>query len=99
MEFNLFIALIAVFLNIILSMVIPCLLKDSDQSFIVDIKKVFTNNKDLILVSSLILGLTVYLALMIGPSLNTGFGDIVSKSVDTAQDNMPLKYFLRLRSN
>ena len=98
MDYNLFIAFIAVLLNMILCTIIPCLLKDSDKSFLADIKKVYTNNKDLILVCSLIYGLTVYIALTIGPSLNITFNNMLGIPVNESQ-NIPLKYLINLRSN
>ena len=109
MDFHLFIAFIAVLLNIFLSIIIPCLLKESDQSFLNDFKKIFNTNKGLILANNIILFLIVYITLKIAPSLNTGFSEMtgipmsngsMDNNYNIRHDNiMPLKYLFKLRSN
>lgn len=69
MEPEFFIALVGALVNMVLSVIIPCLLKKSDQSFLVDIKKVFQTNREVIFASSLIVAITIYLALTISPEL------------------------------
>ena len=113
MDIHIFIAIIAVLLNLLLATVIPCLIKDSDQPFINDMKKVFNTNKELILSSSIILGITVYLALKITPLLDSSFTDMTGISFDKnimkgrfnnnvnfyqPDQTDQLKYLLRLRS-
>ena len=62
---NLIISIVAGLINLVLSAMIPCLLKDSNVNFLTNIKKVFSNNKELILTSSLIVVILVYLSLSI----------------------------------
>lgn len=69
MEPEFFIALVGALVNMVLSVIVPCLLKKSDQSFLVDIKKVFQTNREVIFASSLIVAITIYLALTISPEL------------------------------
>jgi hypothetical protein len=69
METEFFIALVGALVNMVLSVIIPCLLRKSDQSFLVDIKKVFQTNREVIFASSLIVAITIYLALTISPEL------------------------------
>ena len=91
MDIHIFIALIAVLINLVLSTVIPSLLKEKDnesnQTFMSDIKKVFITNKQLIVSSSLILGLIVYIALKIAPSINNTFTDLTGMSFNNNNNN------------
>ena len=59
----------AMLINLLLSLIAPCLLKDMNQSFLLNMKKVFNMNKQLILTSTLIVGIVTYLALQISPLL------------------------------
>ena len=54
-----------------LSMIVPCLVKKtkSTNSFLEDIKKVYDVNRQVILTSSLIVALTVFLALKVSPEI------------------------------
>ena len=70
MEYELFVALVGALLNMVLSVIIPCLLKKSDQSFLNDVKKVFQTNREVIFASSLIVAITIYLALSVSPELS-----------------------------
>jgi len=112
MDFNLFISFIAVLLNIFLSIVIPCLLKDSEQTFLNDFKKVFNTNKELILASNIILFITVYISLQIAPSLNIGFSNFTGIPINNnsginndfinnpeLSNLIPLKNLFKLRLN
>jgi hypothetical protein len=76
MDFDLFVAITAVFINLILSTIIPCLLKESNEPILVDIKNVFKNNKKLIITSSIVVGFIVYLTLKIADSLDTPFSNM-----------------------
>ena len=64
MDRYIFISIIAALFNIVLSSVLPCMLKNTNIPFSENIKKVFSNNKELILTSSIIVGILVYLALI-----------------------------------
>jgi len=75
MEYELFVALVGALLNMVLSVIIPCLLKKSDQSFLNDIKKVFQTNREVIFASSLIVAITIYLALSVSPDLSGMLSD------------------------
>ena len=65
---HLLIAVLAGVINMVLSVVVPCLLKSSNQPFLVSVKKVFQTNRNLILLSSITVGIMVYLALALAPS-------------------------------
>ena len=71
MEYHFFVALVGALLNMILSVTIPCLLKKSKQPFLNDVKKVFQTNREVIIASSLIVAITIYLALRVSPDLQS----------------------------
>jgi hypothetical protein len=65
----LIIALVGALINMILSLVVPCIIKDSQVPILVNIKKVYTTHKQTILTSSVIVFITIYLALKLTPTL------------------------------
>lgn len=60
---HLVIALIAALLNALLASTVPCLLNKYEGPMITEVKNVYKNNKQVIITSSLIIAVTVYLAL------------------------------------
>jgi phosphotransferase system glucose/maltose/N-acetylglucosamine-specific IIC component len=70
MDPHILIALVSGLLNMALSIIVPCLIKKSEQPFLQDVKKIFELNQQVIITSSVIIVLTVYLALKITPDLN-----------------------------
>lgn len=69
MDMHIFVAFIAALLNMAFSMTIPTLIKKTDQPFLTEVKKVFDVNRQVIITSSLIVGITVYLALKVANEL------------------------------
>jgi len=65
----LIIALVGALINMILSLVVPCIIKDSQVPILVNIKKVYTTHKQTIITSSVIVFITIYLALKLTPTL------------------------------
>lgn len=72
MDPHIFVALVGGLLNMALSVTVPCLIKKTEQPFLQDVKKVFEVNRQVIITSSLIVALTIYLALKIAPELDLG---------------------------
>jgi len=70
MDSHILVALVGGLLNMALSVTIPCLIKKTEQPFLKDVKKVFEVNRQVIITSSLIVALTIYLALKIVPELD-----------------------------
>ena len=64
---HLFIAIVAAFVNIILSLFIPPLISDSDLPFTQEIKNHYDSNKNIILVSSFLTIVLVYISLKVSP--------------------------------
>jgi len=73
LENKLLVSITAGFLNMLLSIIIPCLIKKVKQPFMVKVRTVFNNNKKLILTSSLLISILVFLALTITDELNDVF--------------------------
>jgi hypothetical protein len=68
MDKHLFYALLGGAINVVLSSSIPCLINKKDKSFFGEMKQVYETNRKSILVSSLIIVITIYVVLKIGPS-------------------------------
>jgi hypothetical protein len=62
---HLVIALIAALLNAVLASTVPCLLNKYEGPMVTEVKNVYKNNKQVIIASSLIIAVTVYLALSV----------------------------------
>ena len=56
------IALVGALINMILALIIPCLLKDTHQPILVNIKKVYNTHRQVLITSSVIVFITIYLA-------------------------------------
>lgn len=82
---HLLVAIVAALLNFMLSLIVPTLLKDSDLPFATEIKKNYENNKDIILVSSVITIVFVFVSLKITPyvksNLFSNMADLNSQTI------------------
>ena len=67
---HILVAILAAVLNVILSSIVPCLLKKSNETFLQQVRKVFETNRQVILTSSLIVGLTTFVALKLADEIN-----------------------------
>jgi hypothetical protein len=111
MDSHIFIALVGGLVNMALSVTVPCLVKKTNQPFLNDVKKVFELNRQVIITSSLIVALTIYIALKIAPDFYetigqlTGIGDSSSYNLTHRpvivdfQSNPQLKNLVKLISN
>ena len=59
-----------------LSVTVPCLVKKTEQPFLQDVKRIFELNRQVIITSSVIVALTIYLALKIAPELGMTMNDM-----------------------
>jgi len=71
MDQNILIALLCGLVNMALSIVMPCMLKKTKDPLMSGFKKVFDTNREVIVVSSLIVAITAYLALSLYPMIST----------------------------
>ena len=71
-----------------LSVTVPCLVKKTNQPFLNDVKKVFDTNRQVIITSSLIVALTIYIALKIAPDFYNGFSQLTGIESDSASFNL-----------
>jgi hypothetical protein len=76
MDAHIFIALVGALVNMALSVTVPCLVKKTEQPFLLQVKKVYDTNREVILTSSLIIAVTIYLTLKIAPNLQDSFSEI-----------------------
>ena len=67
MDYDLLVAIVAAMLNIILSLLLPSLLKNSNLPFAQQVKKNYECNRDVIMVSSVLTVIFVYVSLKITP--------------------------------
>jgi hypothetical protein len=67
MDQDIFVAIVAAMLNIILSLIVPSLMKDSQLPFSEQIEKNYKCNRDIIMVSSVLTVIFVYVSLKITP--------------------------------
>jgi hypothetical protein len=72
------IAIVGAIINMLLALLIPCLLKDSKTPILLNIKKVYATHKQVIITSSVIVFITIYLALKISPHLGFSFDNDIS---------------------
>ena len=84
MDAHIFIALVGALLNMALSVTVPCLIKKTEQPFLTQVKKVFETNRQIILTSSLIVAITIYLALKIAPEIQPSFSDLTGINFDSS---------------
>ncbi len=86
MDTDIIIALVGGLISMLLSSIIPCLLKENDKPFVKEVKQVYETNKQLILASSLIIVITIYLALKVSPSVMpiVNISDYVNTSYDSS---------------
>ena len=89
MDPKLVIALSGALVNFVLAVAVPCALNKTNQPFLNDVKKVLQTNRDVILASSIIVAITIYLALSIAPSINDVFSEL------SGDDDMDLRMFER----
>ena len=84
MEEHLLIAIIAALINVLLSIVVPPLLKKTQLPFAEEVRKSYECNKQYILVSSALIIAFVYMSLKVTPWVNSNFlGNIAEiKSVN-----------------
>lgn len=60
---TMYIALFAVLVNVVLSHVVPCAISSENQGMIREIRDEFSRNKGTIVVSSVVIGIIVYITL------------------------------------
>ena len=90
MDSHIFIALVGGLLNMILSVTVPCLVKTTNQPFLNDVKKVYETNRQVIVTSSLIVALTIYLALKIAPEFQYDLNELTGLDINSSPSNLNL---------
>jgi hypothetical protein len=78
MSESVMIAIVGALINMLLALIIPCLIKDTQQPLLANIKKVYATHKQVIITSSVIVFITIYLALKLTPELGFSFNNEIS---------------------
>jgi hypothetical protein len=92
------IAIVGALINMVLALLIPCLLKNTKQPILVNIKKVYDVHKQVIITSSVIVFVTIYLALKLSPELGFSFDNEISLNPLNDLSNVP-KYSFNTRNS
>ena len=69
MDSHIVISVVGALVYMALSTSMPCMLNEQKQPFLKEVKTVFVANRQTIVISSLIVAITIYLALKITPSI------------------------------
>ena len=69
MDEHVFIAVVAALVNLLLSVLVPCALKNQGQPMLVEVKKMFDQHREMLLTSSILVGVIVYLSLKAAPTV------------------------------
>lgn len=84
MDSHIFIALVGALLNMALSVIVPCLVNKTNLPFLTQVKMVFETNRQVILTSSLIVAVTIYLALKVAPEIQPTFSELTGIDFETS---------------
>lgn len=71
MNDNIFIAIVAALVNLLLSVLVPCALKNQESSYLTGVKKMFNQHREMLVTSSVLVGVIVYLSLVAAPSVRS----------------------------
>jgi hypothetical protein len=71
MSDHVFIAVVAALVNLILSVLVPCMLKKQDQPMLVQVKKMFDQHREMLITSSVLVGVIVFLSLKAAPTVRS----------------------------
>jgi len=82
------IALVGAIINMILALIIPSLIKDTNVPILDNIKKVYATHKQVIITSSIIVFITILLALKFTPYLGLSFENKMSLHSSNDFDNL-----------
>ena len=77
MDEHIFIALIAALVNLLLAVLVPCALTKTNLSMLDNIKKMFNQQKHMLLTSSVLVAVIVYLSLKAAPLVKAELPDAV----------------------
>jgi hypothetical protein len=75
-DINIFVALLGALINLILASTVPVLVKDVKQPFVEQIKEVYKTHGNLIMASTLIVFVTIYLSLRFTPYVSSSLSEM-----------------------
>jgi hypothetical protein len=68
---HIFIAVIAGLVNLLLSVLVPCAIKKGEQPIVSQVRQMFNQNREMLLASSALTAVIVFIALSIAPIART----------------------------
>jgi phosphotransferase system glucose/maltose/N-acetylglucosamine-specific IIC component len=83
MDPHIYVAIVGALINIVLSVGVGYLINKTQQPFLIQVKQVFDTNRQVILTSSLILAITIYLALKITPEIQFSLNELITSDNDS----------------
>lgn len=88
MDTAIFIAIVGALINLILSSTVPIVTKDVKLSLIEEIKQVYKTHGNLILASTIIVFVTIYLSLRFTPYINTKLSEITGLNLISSENQV-----------
>lgn len=88
MDIAIFIAIIGALINLILSSTVPVLTRDVKLSFVEEIKQVYKVHGNLIMASTVIVFITIYLSLRFTPYINTKLSEITGLNLLSSENQV-----------
>jgi hypothetical protein len=79
---NLVIAVVAALVNLVLSLIVPMLFKNTNQPMLLQIKQNYLNNRHTLTISTIIVFVFVYFSLIISPTIEK---HVISKLASLSQ--------------
>jgi hypothetical protein len=96
---DIIIAVISGLINLVLSSIVPCMLKNNKESMLVNIKKIFETNKNSLIISSLIIMITTYIACKISANIDLSDLTLSDNNYNNFDDNKMIVFRLNTGNN
>ena len=78
MHEHIFVAVIAALVNLLLSVLVPCALKKTNLPLLAEVKKMFGQHHEMLVTSSVLVGVIVFLALQAAPVVKQELPDYLT---------------------
>jgi len=78
MNANVLVAVVAGVLNLILSLLVPCALNRNNLPYVENVNRMFVQHREMLVTSSLLVAVIVYLALLVSPNVDVQLQNLLS---------------------
>jgi hypothetical protein len=89
MDDKIFIAIVAALVNLLLSVLVPCALKNQEASYLTGVKKMFNQNREMLVTSSVLVGVIVYLSLVAAPTVRAEMPEPLLNLMSLGRPRLP----------